>query len=104
MVNGWTVAPNAIKTVGMDMVILETYQGFAASLSAAVCLLISSVWDLPVSTTYTKTTAIMGVGASKRISSVNWGIVKEMVTTWVLTFPGCGFVAYGMAYLFMKIF
>jgi PiT family inorganic phosphate transporter len=93
-----------IKTVGMGMVKLETYQGFAADAAAAICLLVSSVFGVPVSTTHTKTTAIMGVGASKRLSSVNWSIVKEMVFAWVLTFPGCGVVGYLMAYLFMKIF
>jgi PiT family inorganic phosphate transporter len=93
-----------IKTVGMDMVKLETYQGFAADLAGAACLLISSAFGIPVSTTHTKTTAIMGVGASKRLSAVNWGVVKEMVLAWVLTFPGCGIVGYVMAYIFMKIF
>lgn len=93
-----------IKTVGMDMVKLETYQGFAADLAGAACLLISSVFGIPVSTTHTKTTAIMGVGAANRISAVNWGVVKEMVAAWVLTFPGCGIVGYVMAYVFMKIF
>ncbi|MEG0614969.1 MAG: inorganic phosphate transporter, partial [Oscillospiraceae bacterium] len=52
----------------------------------------------------TKTTAIMGVGAAKRPSSVNWGVVKEMVLTWVLTFPGCGLIGFLMAKLFMRIF
>lgn len=93
-----------IKTVGMGMVKLETYQGFAADLAGAICLLVSSVLGIPVSTTHTKTTAIMGVGASKRISAVNWGVVKEMVAAWVLTFPGCGIVGYLMAYFFMKLF
>ncbi len=93
-----------IKAVGMDMVKLETYQGFAADLAGAVCLLIASVTSLPVSTTHTKTTAIMGVGAAQRLSSVNWGIVKEMVLTWVLTFPGCGLLGFVMAKVFMLIF
>ncbi len=93
-----------IKSVGMDMCRLEKYQGFAADMAAATCLLISSLSGIPVSTTHTKTTAIMGVGAAKRLSSVNWGIVKEMVYTWVLTFPGCGLIGYLMAKLFMIIF
>ncbi|MDR0958028.1 MAG: inorganic phosphate transporter [Clostridiales bacterium] len=93
-----------IKTVGMDMVKLEKYQGFAADLAAAGCLFLSSVTGLPVSTTHTKTTAIMGVGAAKRLSSVNWGIVKEMVLTWILTFPGCGLIGFIMAKLFLSIF
>lgn len=93
-----------IKSVGMGMVKLEKYQGFAADIAASACLLISSVTGLPVSTTHMKTTAIMGVGASKRLSSVNWATVKEMVLAWVLTFPGCGLVGYLMALLFMRIF
>lgn len=93
-----------IKAVGMDMVKLEKYQGFSADLAGAGCLLLSSLTGIPVSTTHTKTTAIMGVGAAKRLSSVNWGIVKEMVLTWVLTFPGCGIIGYLMANLFMWIF
>ena len=93
-----------IKTVGMGMVKLDTYQGFAADAAAAVSLLAASLSGMPVSTTHTKTTAIMGVGASKRISSVNWSIVKEMVIAWVLTFPGCGLLGFLMAHLFLKIF
>ncbi len=93
-----------IKSVGMDMVSLEKYQGFAADLAGAGCLLISSVSGLPVSTTHTKTTAIMGVGASKGRSFVNWGVVKDMVLTWVLTFPACGLIGYLMARLFLCIF
>jgi PiT family inorganic phosphate transporter len=93
-----------IKTVGMGMVKLDTYQGFAADTAAAISLLISSVFGVPVSTTHTKTTAIMGVGAAKRVSSVNWSIVREMLAAWILTFPGCGLVGYLMAYIFMRIF
>lgn len=93
-----------IKSVGMGMVKLEKYQGFCADLAASFSLLISSVSGIPVSTTHTKTTAIMGVGASKRLSCVNWSTVKEMVYTWVLTFPGCGLIGYLMARLFIMIF
>ncbi|UJF15730.1 inorganic phosphate transporter [Jeotgalibaca sp. MA1X17-3] len=93
-----------IKTVGMDMVKMEKYQGFSADMAGAVSLLVSSIFGLPVSTTHTKTTAIMGVGAANRLSSINWSTVKDMVWAWVLTFPGCGLVGYLMALLFMKIF
>lgn len=93
-----------IKAVGMDMVKLETYQGFSADLAGAGCILISSLTGIPVSTTHTKTTAIMGVGSAKRLSNVNWGVVKEMVLTWVLTFPGCGLIGFLMAKLFIGIF
>ena len=93
-----------IKSVGMGMVKLETYQGFAADMAGAFCLLLSSLFGIPVSTTHTKTTAIMGVGASRRLSSVNWGIVREMVLAWVLTFPGCGLIGFLMAKLFLMVF
>ena len=93
-----------IKSVGMDMVKLEKYQGFAADLSAAICLLGASLFGIPVSTTHTKTTAIMGVGAARRLSSVDWKIVNEMIMAWVLTFPGCGIIAYFMSKLFLAIF
>lgn len=93
-----------IKAVGMDMVRLETYQGFSADLAAAGCLLLSSLTGIPVSTTHTKTTAIMGVGAAKRLTSVNWSVVKEMVLTWVLTFPGCGLIGFLMVKLFVWLF
>ena len=93
-----------IKAVGMDMVKLERYQGFSADLAASACLLLSSLTGIPVSTTHTKTTAIMGVGASKRLSAINWSVVKEMVLAWVLTFPGCALISFLMAKVFMMIF
>lgn len=93
-----------IKSVGMDMVKLKPYQGFAADLSATLCLLLSSLTGIPVSTTHTKTTAIMGVGAARRMSNVNWAVVKDLVLTWVFTFPGCGLLGYGIAKLFIMLF
>lgn len=93
-----------IKSVGMDMVKLSKYQGFSADAAAAGCLLISSLTGIPVSTTHTKTTAIMGVAAGKRLSCVNWGVVNEMVLTWVLTFPGCGLISYIVVKIFLNIF
>ncbi len=93
-----------IKSVGMDMVKLETYQGFSADIGGALCLLAASVTGIPLSTTHTKTTAIMGVGASKRLSAINWKVVKDMVLAWVLTFPGCGLLGFLMVKLFMLLF
>ena len=93
-----------IKSVGMSMVKLKPYQGFAADLSATSCLLLSSMTGIPVSTTHTKTTAIIGVGAARRMSDVNWTVVKDLVMTWVCTFPGCGLLGYIMAKLFLLIF
>ncbi|MBQ9937440.1 MAG: inorganic phosphate transporter [Oscillospiraceae bacterium] len=93
-----------IKSVGMDMVKLKPYQGFAADFSSTLCLLAASLFGIPVSTTHAKTTAIMGVGAAKRMSNVKWSVVKELILTWVCTFPGCGLLGFLMAKLFLFIF
>ena len=92
-----------IKNVGMNMVKMEKYQGFAASLAATICLAVSTFGGLPVSTTHTKTTAIMGVGAAKRASAVKWQVAIDMIKTWVLTFPGCGLLGFVVAKLFLLI-
>lgn len=93
-----------IKAVGMDMVKLKPYQGFSADLAATACLLLSSLTGIPVSTTHTKTTAIMGVGAARRLRNVNWLIVRDLVLAWVFTFPGCGLLGYATARLFLRLF
>lgn len=93
-----------IKSVGMDMVKLEKFQGFSADLAGAICLLFSSVFGIPVSTTHTKTSAIMGVGAVKRLSAINFGVVKDMMFTWIFTFPGCGLISFIVAKIFIMIF
>ena len=90
-----------IKSVGLDMVKLEPFQGFAASAATFFCLMLSTFAGLPVSTSHTNTTAIMGVGAAKRKSAVKWGIAVDMVKTWVLTFPGCGLLGFAFAHLFL---
>ncbi len=86
------------------MVKLETYQGAAADLAGALCLLLPTLFGIPVSTTQVKTTAIMGVGASKSIKKVNWKIVKNMFLAWIITFPACGVLGYIMTVVFLKIF
>ena len=93
-----------IKSVGMDMVKLEKYQGFSADIAASISLLFSSLFGIPVSTTHAKTTSIMGVGAVKRLSAINFSVVKEMGLTWILTFPGCGLIGFLMTKLFMWLF
>ena len=92
-----------IKSVGMDMVKIEKFQGFSADLAGAFCLLLSSVFGIPVSTTHTKTSAIMGVGAVKRLSAINFGVVKDVMLTWVFTFPGCGLISFVIAKIFMAV-
>ena len=92
-----------IKSVGMSMVKMEYYQGFAACLSACFCIGLATFTGMPVSTTHTKTTAIMGVGAEKRLRAVKWNLAGTMVLTWVLTFPGCGLLAWAFTHLFLMI-
>lgn len=88
-----------IKSVGVNMVKLEQFQGFAVCLSACTCIALATFTGMPVSTTYTNTTAVMGVGAEKRLRAVKWNLAGSMVLTWILTFPGCGL----LAFIFTKI-
>jgi PiT family inorganic phosphate transporter len=85
---GWRV----IKTLGVNMLKLEPIHGFAAETTAAITILVSSHYGLPVSTTHVIATSIMGVGATKRFSAVRWGLAGKIVTAWVFTLPLC-FVA-----------
>ena len=92
-----------IKSVGMDMAHLERYQGFSADIGASVCLLICSLFGLPVSTTHTKTTAIMGAGAAKRPRRVNWALGRQMAFAWLMTFPGCGILGFISARILLNL-
>ena len=93
-----------IKSVGMDMVKLEKYQGFSSDLAAALCLLLSTLLGIPVSTTHMKTASIMGAGAERRLSAIKINVVKDMMMTWICTFPGCGLLGFVFAKLFLLIF
>ena len=90
---GWRI----IKTMGIQMTKLETVHGFAAETSAALVIEAASRFGIPLSTTHTISTAIMGVGASRRFSAVRWGIVAEIVTAWILTFPVCALIGWVVA-------
>lgn len=93
-----------IKNVGSNMVKLRKYQGFAADMGTTITLFISTIIGMPVSTSQSTTSSIMGVGAARRISCVNWSIVKNMIMTWLLTFPCCGLIGYILAKIFTFIF
>ena len=93
-----------ISKMGMQMVKLEKYQGFSAEIGASVLMLAATALGIPLSTTQTKATAIMGAGAARRLSDVNWSVVKEMFVAWGLTFPICIAIGYVMTKLFMLIF
>ena len=91
MAGGWRI----IRTLGMGVTHLETYQGFAAEAAAATTLTVTAHMGIPLSTTHTIGSAIMGVGATRRLSAVRWGVAYNIVGAWVLTFPVC----FGLGYL-----
>ena len=79
------------------------YQGFSADLAGGICLFIASIFGLPVSTTH-KDHSYYGCGCGEENIIGKLGVVKEMVSAWILTFPGCGLLGFIMALLFMRIF
>ncbi|UCE98044.1 MAG: inorganic phosphate transporter [Dehalococcoidia bacterium] len=87
---GWRV----IKTMGSRVTTLRPVQGFVADLSAAGVIEFASLVGVPVSTTHCSSSAIMGVGATRRLSAVRWGVAGNIVAAWVLTFPICGILGY----------
>jgi PiT family inorganic phosphate transporter len=96
---GWRV----IKTLGVQMLQLQPVHGFAAETAATGIILGASSLGLPVSTTHVISTSIMGVGATKRLSAVRWGIAGKIVTAWVLTLPACAAVAWLACKLMISI-
>jgi len=91
-----------IDRVGRDMVTLGPSEGLAADLGSTSCLLLSTLLGLPVSTTHTRTAALLGVGAAGK-GPVNWSVAGEIALAWLLTFPGCAAIGYGMARLFLVL-
>jgi len=80
---GWRI----IKTMGVNMIRLQPVNGFAAETSAAIVIAGASAVGAPVSTTHVISTAIMGVGAAKRVSAVRWMLAKNIIAAWILTIP-----------------
>ncbi|MDO8600657.1 MAG: inorganic phosphate transporter [bacterium] len=93
-----------IKTMGFKMVPLVTYQGFSAEAGAAGTILLASHLGIPLSTTHTINTSIIGVGVARRKSAVRWRVVSHIVYAWLLTFPVCGLIAFLVAYFFKIVF
>jgi len=91
-IGGWRV----IKTLGMRVTTLRPVHGFAAEASAASVIEVASHLGIPVSTTHCISSAVMGVGSTRRLSAVRWGLAGSIITAWVITFPVCG----GLGYLF----
>jgi PiT family inorganic phosphate transporter len=96
---GWRI----IHTMGSKITKLQPVSGFAAETAGAITLFVASHLGVPVSTTHTITGAIVGVGATRRLSAVRWGVAGRIVWAWVLTIPMAAFigaVAYYVAHLF----
>jgi inorganic phosphate transporter, PiT family len=95
---GWRI----IRTVGQRIYRLQPISGFAAQTAAATILLVASLKGLPVSTTHVLNSAVMGVGSTRRVSAVRWGVAGNIVIAWVLTIPCAAAMAalvYGLLYL-----
>ncbi len=83
MFGGWRI----VKTMGQKITKLQPFGGFCAETSGAITLFVATLGGIPVSTTHTITGAIVGVGATKRLSAVRWGVAGRIVWAWVLTIP-----------------
>ena len=95
---GWRI----MRTLGRRIIHLDPPQGFAAeSIAASVLYTTAYVFEAPISTTHTITSAVMGAGATKRFSAVRWGVARSILTAWILTFPAAGVVA-ALTYLILK--
>ena len=97
---GWRV----IKTLGMRVTQLRPVHGFTADLSAAAVIEVASHLGIPVSTTHCAASAVMGIGATRRLSAVRWGVAGNMVTAWILTFTICGALGHIFAKLLQPLF
>ena len=93
-----------IKKVGMEMVQLEKYQGFAASVSASVSLLIATLTGLPVSTTHTLVGAVLGVGLARGRHAVNFRVLRSIGASWLITLPAGAGLAIVFFFVFKAIF
>jgi PiT family inorganic phosphate transporter len=91
-VGGWRI----IRTMGLRVVQLRPINGFAAETAAATVIEAASRLGIPVSTTHTIGSAILGVGATRRLSAVRWGMAGQIVMGWILTIPGCFLLAWAV--------
>jgi PiT family inorganic phosphate transporter len=92
MAGGWRI----IKTMGQRITKLTPFGGFSAETAGGLTLVMNAVFGIPVSTTHTITGAIVGVGASHRITAVRWGVTRRIVWAWVLTIPGAALIGAGI--------
>ncbi|MCB9000181.1 MAG: inorganic phosphate transporter [Bacteroidales bacterium] len=90
---------NVIRTLGSGLTKLKPVQGFSAETAGAIAIIGSTLGGIPVSTTHTITGAIMGVGLTKRVSSIRWGIASNIIYAWIFTIPGTMLLSGGIYYI-----
>ena len=95
MSGGWKI----VKTMGTRITKVTPFEGVAAETAGAVTLFVTEALKIPVSTTHTITGSIMGVGATKRLSAVRWGVTFNLLWAWILTIPVSGLLAAGVYFL-----
>ncbi len=99
LAGGWRI----VKTMGSKITRLTPVQGFCAETGGAITLFVATNFGVPVSTTHTITSAIMGVGAARKVSAVRWNVANGIVLAWIITIPAAGLIA-GIAYELVGLF
>lgn len=97
---GWRI----VKTMGQRITKLKPFEGFCAETAGAMTLFLATHFGIPVSTTHTITGSIIGVGATKRVSAVKWGVTTKIFWAWILTIPVSALIGSVMYYLFEAVF
>ena len=97
LTGGWRI----VRTMGMKITKLQPVGGFCAETAGAATLFMATALGIPVSTTHTITGAIVGVGSTRQLTAVRWGVAGRIVWAWVLTVPGAAAIA-AAAYYFLK--
>jgi PiT family inorganic phosphate transporter len=95
LLGGWKI----VHTMGSKITRLTPSQGFCAETGGAITLFMATHLGVPVSTTHTITGAIVGVGASRRLSAVRWNVASSIVVAWVVTLPAAGLIGAGFYHL-----
>lgn len=98
-IGGWRI----IRTLGVRVTNLKPHQGFAAELAAAGTITLASGFGIPLSTTHTISTSIMGVGAVRGVHAVRWGVTRQLVMAWLVTFPICAAISWSVVKLFTML-
>jgi PiT family inorganic phosphate transporter len=96
---GWRI----VKTMGQKITKLRPIDGFCAETASAMSIFLATYMGVPVSTTHVITGAISGVGATKRMSAVRWGVTLKIVWSWIFTIPGAALIGGGLYFLFQLI-